>query len=446
MRSSRIITLLLCLLLQSMPVEAKRVVYDQEGKEMSQFFNKKNTRYVINYHHKLETPVVIPEGCELSFRGGGLSGEIEFKNTKLSGEVNLKGSSIKGSVKNKQFDASWLCALDGETNDAQSINEMIEVCRNVFFPKGRYKLVSSYDANGKVPAGYASSIKAHIGIQRNGTHLEGEPGTTFVTEQPLGTICIFSQLKQIENSVSDIVIRNITFEVHNDGVIFHEFMHTIKTIGVNGLLIEGCTFQDFWGDAICLSHYGDTPATGERTRNQNVSILNNIIIGGEHHNNRNGVSVISGLNVTIKGNTIKNTTRKDMPGAIDVEPNNSSYTISNIKIIGNRISGCDGTAGGICINTNGEGGPAHHIIIKNNVIRECRAGLSFVVKAKGASSDYYVSGNYTDNITVPYQFIGDGSSTNWIFKENIFERPIQQDIPGRIHVSNLVLKNNKKKL
>lgn len=60
-------------------------------------------------------------------------------------------------------------------------------------------------------------------------------------------------------------------------------MHTIKLIGVNGMIIKDCRFDDFWGDAICLSHYGDNPKTGERSRNQNIKLLSNSIIGSAYH-------------------------------------------------------------------------------------------------------------------------------------------------------------------
>lgn len=434
----------LCFLLQSVPIEAKRVFYDKEGVDMSQFFIWKNSRYVIQYHHTINSKIVIPEGCEIMFKGGGLSGNIEFLNTKLSGDVNLKGSSIKGSVKNKQLDASWFCAMDGETDDAAIINEMIEVCGSIFFPKGRYRLESSYNPEGKVPVGYGSSIKAHIGIRRNGTHLVGEPGTVFVTQQPLGTICIFSQPNQIKNSVSNIVIKNIEFEVHNDGENFHEFMHTIKTIGVNGLLIEGCFFNDFWGDAICLSHYGDTPATGERTRNQNIKILNNYIEGGSHYSNRNGVSVVGGKNVLIKGNVIKKTSRKDMPGGIDVEPNNSAYTVENIRIENNDLEGIKGGGGAISI-ISPQGGPAHRIYIVNNIIRDSNTGFFIYLKSDNVTDTYVIKDNKVNCNTRPYRFEGEGRSRNWIVKGNIFDKPCKQEIPGNITVSNLVLKNNKKK-
>lgn len=429
----------------SFHVHGKKVVYDDVGTDMTCFFTKENTTYVISHFHEFAYAVEIPKNCTIKFKGGHLQGNIEFDNTLLAGDVNLRGSSVKGSVKNKVINAAWLCAIDGETDDATSINELIEVCGHVFFPSGRYRLISEFNPVGKVPKGCERSIQAHIGIDKSDVFLEGEKGATFVTKEELGTICVFSQPSQIQNSITNVKIKGITFEVQNNGVDFHEYMHTIKVIGVNGLQIKECSFNDFWGDAICLSHYGDTPETGERTRNTNVRICNNIIVGGEHHNNRNGISVVSGKDVLIKENVIKETSRKDMPGAIDVEPNNSAYTIENIQIIGNVIEDCRGTAGGICINTNGKGGPAHHIIIKNNRIKRCRAGLSFVVKSVGVSEDYYIIGNIIDAETVPYQFVGDGKSNNWTFKKNVFERNCNQEIPGKIKVSNLVLKNNKKK-
>ena len=265
-----------------------------------------------------------------------------------------------------------------------------------------------------------------------------------VTEQPLGTICIFSQPKQIENSVSNIVIKKIDFEVHNDGTNFHEFLHTIKTIGVNGLLIEGCSFHDFWGDAICLSHYGDSPTTGERTRNQNVKILSNYIEGGSHYSNRNGISVVGGQNVLIKGNVIKNTSRKDMPGGIDVEPNNSAYTIDNIRIEDNKLDGIKGGGGAISV-VSPQGGPAHKIYIVNNTVKDSNTGIFIYLKSEDVTDTYVIEKNKVDSNTRPYRFEGEGKSQNWIIRGNVFERPCKQGIPGSIQVSNLILKDNKKK-
>ncbi len=396
--------------------------------------------YVIRYSHQFTDTLFVPQNSKIRFEGGSLSGPIVFDNTELSGQVNLKGSSIKGTISNETFDASWLCAMDGETDDAKCINEMIEVCGHVYFPRGTYRLKSTYNQISKK---YKKAVKSHIGIRRSNVVLEGEKGAQFLTTDSLGTICLFSKPNQIDKSIRNIEIRNINFTVYNDGKHFHEFLHTIKTIGVNGFTIENCTFNDFWGDAICLSHYGDNPKTGERTRNQNVKIVGNTIIGGDSHNNRNGISVINGKNVLIKGNVIKNTSRKDMPGGIDVEPNNSAYTIENIKIEKNYIEGISSNAILVYIKKDG---PAHHVGILSNEIKGCgKFGIAVAIKTEDTTDSIIIQNNHIFADTKPYLFKGKGRSKDWIIIGNTFERPVLQSIPGDILVNNLLVENNKKK-
>lgn len=440
----RVFSPIVLILLAIVDLNVREIYYDRKNGNIHSLFSAKKALYVIRYSHEFDDTLKIPFDCELRFEGGSLKGPIVFDKSKLSGKVKLKGSSISGHISNRKFDASWLCAMDGIEDDAKSINEMIESCGNIFFPKGTYRLVSHYNPEGKVPKNLHKSIKSHIGICRSNVELTGEYGTNFITNDSLGTICIFSGPNQIQESIRNIKIKNIAFNVHNDGVKFHEFLHTIKTIGVNELEIECCTFNDFWGDAICLSHYGDGEKTGERTRNQNVTILNNLIVGGEHHNNRNGISVISGENVIIKGNIIKNTSKKNMPGGIDIEPNNSVFTIKNIKIEDNILEGIHGSGGaiGLIIFRNSS---AHHVTIEKNRIKDCNSGITIVIKTENTTNDIVIRNNFVDMDTRPYYFSGHGTSTNWIITNNIFLRPCLQKIPGNINVINLVVKNNKKR-
>ena len=434
--------LIFLVIVMPMCASSMKVVNDTPDTDIHKLFMAGKAKYVIRYIHQFQDTLRVPSGSEIKFEGGQLSGPIVFENTKLSGGVNLKGSMVGGNVSNLTFDASWLCAMDGDTDDAKSINEMIEVCGKVFFPKGKYRLISRYNPKGGTPRKLYKAIKAHIGICKSNVELFGEQGTDFITNDSLGTICIFSKPNRIEKSVRNISIKNITFNVRNDGEVFHEFLHTIKTIGVNGLTIENCTFNDFWGDAICLSHYGDNPKTGERTRNQNVSILNNTI-NGDSHNNRNGISVISGQNVLIKNNIIKNTSRKDMPGGIDVEPNNTAYTIENIRIEGNYLEGVLGHAITVYIKKEA---PAHHIEILSNSIRNCRkSGIAVAIKTDNTTDSIIIKNNHVYADTRPYLFRGEGKSKDWIISGNIFDRVSKQEIPGEIMVKNLVIKNNKKK-
>lgn len=423
-------------------MSAIRILHDNPNVIMSDLFIFENTKYIITFEHKFNDTITIPANCELHFEGGCLKGPIIFNRTMLSGKVNLQGASLSGNVSNDQFDASWICARDGVLDDAKNINEMIEVCGKVFFPKGTYRLVSRYSSIGKVPKKLHKSIEAHIGIRKSNVELIGESGTNFVTDDSLGTLCLFSMPNQIPKSIQNIKIKNITFNVHNDGVVFHEFLHTIKTIGVNGLEIENCTFNDFWGDAICLSHYGDNPKTGERTLNQNVRIIGNTV-KGDSHNNRNGISVISGKNVLIKNNKIQNTSRNDMPGGIDVEPNNSAYTIENIRIENNYVEGILSKAITVFIKKEAH---AHHIEILSNEIKNCgKSGIAVAILTDNTSDSIIIKQNHVHADTRPYSFRGNGKSKDWVISGNTFERPILQSIPGDIQVENLIVTNNKKK-
>lgn len=419
-----------------------KAIIDSPDSNLQKLFHETRTKYVIRYHHTFIDTLTIPEGCELAFDGGSLSGPIKFVETKLSGRVNLHGSTLSGSIRNKVFNADWICAADGITDDAECINDMIKVCGYVLFPKGKYRLKSAFSPNGIVDKKLHSSIQTHIGIHRSHVKLIGDEGAEFVTDEPLCTICVFSLPNQIDNSIRDVEICGLTFTVHNNGKDFHEFMHTIKLMGVNGMTIKNCKFNDFWGDAICLSHYGDDSQTGERSRNQEVKILNNHIEGGVMHNNRNGISIINGKNVLIKNNTIRNTSRKDMPGGIDVEPNNSAYTIDSIRILKNSIEDVWTNAIIVYIHKNA---PAHNINIEDNVIRNCGHGVYVGIMSDNTTDNIEIINNYVDEKTVPYIFSGEGISANWVVKNNTFDRPCVQDIPGTIKVKNLVVKGNKKK-
>jgi hypothetical protein len=316
--------------------------------------------------------------------------------------------------------------MDGVTDDAVSINEMIAICNNNFFPRGTYRLTSTYKQE-----------KFHIGIHQDDVALTGEEGTVFLTKEHLGIVCVFSKPYDIEGSVRNIRLKGITFRTVNDGSEFLQWTHAIQLMGVNGFLIEDCTIEDFWGDGICLDHYGDTPETGERARNQNVRIENCAITGGSH-NNRNGISVINGQNVVIKGNTIHNTSRKDMPGAIDVEPNNSAYTIENIWIIDNKISGSRGSCGAIelCMF---DSGPGHHIYIEDNDISDSNLGIYVYLKTDNTTEHFVIRNNHVAADTPPYKFVGNGKSKNWVISGNRFERSTTQSIPGDLQIENLRL-------
>jgi len=133
-----------------------------------------------------------------------------------------------------------------------------------------------------------------------------------------------------------------------------------------------------------------------------------------------------------------------MPGGIDIEPNNSAFTLEDVVIENNTLEDCKGTAGAIGIVIIRDNAPAHRIKVKNNIIKRCKAGISIVVKTDYSTDHYEITGNDVDSETRPFQFYGEGKSSFWNISNNSFGQNWQK-IPGKISVEHLVVRNNKKK-
>lgn len=428
---------LLCMILLPIMAGAK-TYYDTPDIDLNRFFAEKHSTYIIRYPHTQTTPVQLPEKIKLDFQGGSIEAPLQFNHTQLSGDVKLQGSTIQGTISNKQFIATWLCYADGVKDDAPNINAILQVCCNVLFPKGIYHLESFHQPL------YPISKPYHIGVNRANTKLVGEEGAILQTNTMAGTLCIYSKPKDIPSSLSHIYIEGLTFQVTHESSDFdrnQEHCHTISFMGVKGANVKNCHFKNFWGDAICLNHYGDNENTGERTRNSNIIIENNHI-DGYKHSNRNGVSVISGEHVKIKNNTFVNCSHSSMPGAIDVEPNCQVYTINDILIENNQIDRCLGSNGAISLVSNKRGGPLYNITIRNNRITNSSRGMEFAVELSETSGNIKVENNYVDETTDPYVFYGHGETKNWTFKKNVFKRKTKVKFGGSIKFNNLKQTNN----
>lgn len=390
------------------------------------------TIFMVESNYVVDT-LVLPPKVELHFCGGSLKGNIIFNDTYLSGSVNLHGSQISGSIKNNEFQAGWICHGDGVHDDAQSINQILAVCNNVRFNRGTYLLSSYHNPRNDLSSSHHKSVKSHIGIFRDNITLRGDEGASLLVKEPSAAICVYSLPDDIENSVKNVRIKGLAFRNENDGKEFFEFFHTIKLIGSSDISISNCNFFDFWGDAISLSHYGDTPDTGERTRNRRVVVRGNYIDGG-NHNNRNGISIASGENILVECNLFVETSRYNMPGSIDIEANNSAYTVKDIQIINNQIQGCHGGLGSIGVVSNDKEAPAKNIIIKGNSISDSDRGICLLIDSKKSTKLFKVIDNKFVKCKNPLILRGSGSSEDWIIKKNNKNKKIQ--FSGNLEIKN----------
>jgi len=73
--------------------------------------NKINTIYEIRYvHNLLGRTIIVPTGCVLLFKGGGLvNGTLEGQNTKIVAiNDNCIGVTLTGTWSNSQIDSNWI--------------------------------------------------------------------------------------------------------------------------------------------------------------------------------------------------------------------------------------------------------------------------------------------------------------------------------------------------
>jgi len=409
-----LITSLLAFFLCSILLSGKTIT-DKPDTDISTFFHEKGATYVVKYAHKSNQQVKMAEGITLQFKGGSLEGDLQFNRTTLKGKVKLQGSKVKGTIANRCFEAHWLCWKDGKHDDAAAINNLIEVFDSIHFSKGVYLLESFHTSKYKVNKPY------HLGINRSNVHLEGANGAVLKTRTMAGVVNVYTKPNDIVNTVSNISFRRLNFTVESEATEFdsyQEHCHTISFMGAKDVLIEDCTFNNFWGDAVCTNHYGDNLKTGERSRNENIRIIDNRFEGYKG-NNRNGVSIINGKNIVVEDNFFVNCSNAKMPGAIDVEPNFPFYTCQDLIIRGNIIKNCQGECGAISfVVCNKDDMHIKNVLIEKNRIVRSRRGIEIAVEEKGSCDNVVVRNNTIDKYTDPYVFYGKGKATRWVWSNN----------------------------
>jgi hypothetical protein len=218
---------------------------------------------------------------------------------------------------------------DGTTDDTVAIQAAVNASNGVFFPAGTYKITTAITlkANSTVFGEGASSVISYFGTA-------GGQGALFANSG--------SASAYIDNiTISDLKVLG---QVASLG--FSEFVHLISVSGVRNCVIERCVIEGFRGDGIYI---GSGDLGGQERHNIGVTVRD-CYINGVNNDNRNGISIIDGTNVNIDNNYFVNTTRSNMPGAIDVEPDvNVYHIIRDISIRNNRMVSCGGNVGNISI-------------------------------------------------------------------------------------------------
>jgi hypothetical protein len=158
------------------------------------------------------------------------------------------------------------------------------------------------------------------------------PGARFVLTADSGSADAASNLRAIR-------LANLQLRGSCDSEGFSQFIHLVSLNGVTDATIDGVVFRGFRGDGLYI---GSGNIGGQERHNARVAVRRSTFDGLDRQN-RNGISVIDCDGLAIEDCSFMNTTRSDMPGAIDLEPDGESFQrVRNVRIARNTFTGVGG--------------------------------------------------------------------------------------------------------
>lgn len=175
----------------------------------------------------------------------------------------------------------------------------------------------------------------------------------------------------------DITIENVTLRGRSTQDGFSEHIHNLSAAGVERLSIQNVRFEAFQGDGIYLGTR--RRANGEITHNSEIKIIDNVFEGANNEN-RNGISIIDCLHCVVEHNVFFHVSRPSMPGAIDIEPNQTNEVIRGVMIRNNTITGNNGGVGAISVALNLRDflETPNQIVIEDNHIENSKYGITML--------------------------------------------------------------------
>jgi hypothetical protein len=319
--------------------------------------------------------------------------------SELESSIINAAAAFTVNVKAAPYDATG----DGSTDDTAAVQAAIDAVEDagggsVFFPAGEYSCTDLVVPGSNI--GFFGEGDASI-VRQRGTDapaylFKANPGTEGSSDP--------------DTNDRGITFRDLRLEgtVVANGFASGQNVHLVSLSAVDDVTIERVTFYGFRADGIYLasSHSGAT----ER-HNRHIRIIN-CLFDGVNQDNRNAISVIDCDDLLIQDCEFRNCTRTDMPGAIDLEPNNGNTFayLRNIRIIGNHFVNCRGTAGAVGMwvtDTQAElTNPVRGIVVANNTGYNVRTPFFF-----GQTQEPTTSTQPNDILITGNHFVGLGNNS-----------------------------------
>lgn len=261
----------------------------RKNKSFAEQVTKSNTIYEIRYDFDLNgQEITIPEKCTLKFEGGSISnGKITFLDTFLTGNIKIDCLCF-GKVINNNSNVNWFCPkVDGISDDTSAFQSAINICDNIYVPKGTYA-VCLQKRGAKTPNGiYINRSNVHL-IMDTEAVIKGKVSkeVTKPSNGYTGYNTYFGHVIVVKSDNENEFINNITIEggiligVRDEfaepiGSATEENQCGISVNFTNNCIIKNCIIKDNQGDAIIVYNSTD------------ISIINTECINSR----RSGISI-----------------------------------------------------------------------------------------------------------------------------------------------------------
>jgi len=333
--------------------------------------------------------LVIPKNIFLKFTKGG-SFIIEKGSTvAIQGHLEAPMQQIyygEGAIiidnNGKEAHPEWWGAKgDGASDNTMPIQKSIDALAKT---GGTVKLA---------PGNYFSKeLILYSNIRMTGSS-EGESILThFAAKRPgkVESLIGISKLSRGASNSTDnarhIEISRIAFIGRVLAQGFSEHHHLVYLDGVSDVFIHDCKFVGFQGDGIYIGQRGK-----KEQHNERIKVMD-CLFDGINNENRNGISITDGTDIVIENNSFINSTRKNMPGNIDIEPNFVYDRIQNITIKGNKFTRYYGNKGAIGVYFSR---PLSSYLTPPN---------NFLIEKNFIDNDYYNAGAGAQNAIIFYSY------------------------------------------
>lgn len=292
--------------------------------------------------------------------------QVTFTPTGTGAVASTVQAKLRQNVSIVDFGAATTNTAAANTT---AINAAIQAAESVYIPPGTYP---------------CNTITLRSGVSIYGA------GPASVLSFPTGQTGLYGLSSGAGSYLESISLSNFKLLGAVAASGFSEFVHLLQINGARNLSITNMQFVGFQGDGVYLG------ANTDNTRhNLNVSITN-CLFDGVNKDNRNAISVIDCDNLLIRNNIFQNASRSNMPGFIDVEPNNDANVVRKIQVTGNSFENTDcaeAAVGIIIVNPTLTVAP-ETFIITNNTFNINKRMVSFrVTAAYTPKHNLIVSGN-----------------------------------------------------